>query len=1159
MQPTPRLSDKFDLDKSVQLLNGMQAIVRLVLMQKARDRAAGLNTAGYVTGYRGSPIATLESAFARAGSRVGEADILFQPAINEDLAATALWGSQQAELRGEGRFDGVFGVWYGKGPGVDRSGDAFRHANHAGTSPNGGVIALMGDDHTCESSTSAHQSEFAFVDAMMPILNPAGIQDLIDYGLIGFALSRFAGVWVGIKCVKDNVESTAVVDARVDRVNVSLPTSAEFHMPPGGLNIRLGDTPLAKELRLHRLKRAAILAFARANALDKIIFTGGEKARIGILTSGKTYADTRQALDMLGLDEARCNAIGMRLYKVALTWPLEPFGLQRFAEGLDLVIVVEEKRALIETQVKEQLFDAERRPRVIGKRDEHGEWLFPASGALDPLAIAIAIGRRIVAATSDQTLAHRLAELEAAEKHRELPPEAMRRLAYFCAGCPHNTSTRVPEGARAYAGIGCHYMVQWMDRATEGFTQMGGEGANWIGEAPFSKRRHIFQNIGDGTYVHSGSLAMRAAIASGVTMTYKLLFNDAVAMTGGQHLDGGMTLAQMARQLLGEGAKRIDVVSDEPGKYERGSLPDGIKVHHRRDFDAVQRELAEIPGVTVLIYDQTCAAEKRRRRRRGTLADPGVRIAINPMVCEGCGDCGTVSNCVAVLPLKTPLGRKRTIDQSACNKDFSCIEGLCPSFVTLVGATPRRTPAPGVDVALTHLPEPRRELLDRTHAIVLTGIGGTGVVTATAVLGQAAHIAGLGFGAIDVTGIAQKGGPVVCHMRIAPKPGDINAIRVGVEGADVVIGGDLVVTAANKVLEMVAPGRTAMVVSSHAATTGDFTRAPDLETPAADLKAAITGRAGTLAPHLLDAQEIAARLLGDSIYANMLLVGFAYQKGLLPVASDAIDAAIRLNGVDVEANARAFRLGRLAAHHPGEIERMLPHDGGQLEHAATTAPRTLDELTAYLAADLEAYQDRALADRFTARIAALRALEARSTPAGEELSRAAARAYHKVLAIKDEYEVARLFTDGRFAAQIARDFSGVEAIHYHMAPPLLARIDPLTGRPRKRRFGPWLLAAMRVLAKGKRWRGTMFDVFGMTRERRAEHALTANYEDDLDLIARTLSRETHAAALQLAKLPLSIRGFGIVKQKAMEAGDVQRQALRKELERASSPSRLAAE
>ncbi len=1155
MQPTSRLTDKFDLSKSDQLLNGMQAIVRLVLMQKSRDTAKGLNTAGYVTGYRGSPIATLESAFALAGERVPAADIVFHPAINEDLAATALWGTQQAELRGEGRFDGVFGVWYGKGPGVDRSGDALRHANHAGTSPYGGVIALMGDDHICESSTSAHQSEFAFVDAMIPILNPAGVQELIELGLYGFELSRFAGTWVGIKCVKDNVESTAVVDADPHRVRITLPPDAEFNMPTGGLNIRLNDPPLTKEARWHDHKRDAIHAFARANRLDKTIIEGGVSARIGVIAAGKSYADVRQALDMLGLDEARAASLGLKLLKLALVWPLEPQTLKHFAEGLDLIIVVEEKRALIETQVKELLYDLPRRPRVIGKTDEDGATLFPASGAMDPLPVAIAVGARLANASGDANLQRRSAELRAAQKNRPTAPEPTQRLAYFCAGCPHNTSTRVPQGERAYAGIGCHYMVQWMDRDTEGFTQMGAEGANWIGEAPFSKRRHVYQNIGDGTYVHSGSLAMRAAIASGVTITYKLLFNDAVAMTGGQHLDGGMTLQQMARQLVDEGAAKVAVISADRGKYHSGSFPAGVTVHPREDFDQVQKDLANIEGVSVLIYDQTCAAELRRRRKRGTIDDPDLRIAINARVCEGCGDCGRQSNCIAIAPLETEFGRKRVIDQSVCNKDRSCLDGLCPSFVTLEGARPRRRPLPDLDETLSHLPEPARPPLSKPEAMLAAGIGGTGVVTITAVLGQAAHIAGLGFGAIDVTGIAQKGGPVACHMRFARRPQDIHSIRIGTEAADVVLGGDLVVTASNKVLDTVAPGHTTVIASPHAATSGDFTRNPELQTPTDALIAAINRRAGSRAPVMIDAHAIARKLLGDTLYANMLLVGFAYQKGLVPVSSQAIETAIAINGIDIEKNWQAFRLGRLAAHNLAAVYRLSDATHDDIHQTAT-----LDEIIAVRAADLVAYQDRALAERYTQQIAAIRRAEERVAPDSTALAQAVAQAYHKLLAVKDEYEIARLFTDGRFAREIAEAFENVKAVHLHLTPWLISRIEPSTGRPKKYRFGPWIMHILRLMAKAKRLRGTPFDMFGYSAERRTERLLIATYEADLDRIATTLTRPGLPAAIALASWPLQVKGYGIMKHDAIARAKAHRANLLVELEHIQSEvDRSAAE
>ncbi len=1136
------LSDKFELDDRRQLLSGTQAIVRLALMQKARDRAAGLDTAGFVTGYRGSPIATIESAFAAAGDIPPRNDILFQPAINEDLAATAIWGSQQAELRGEGKFDGVFAIWYGKGPGVDRSGDAFRHANHAGTSKHGGVIALMGDDHTCESSTSAHQSEFAFVDAMIPILNPAGVQEILDYGLYGFALSRYAGVWTGIKCVKDNVESTATVDGSLDRITIHAPSATECPLPDGGLNIRLGDTPVAKEARLHDWKRSAIQAFVRSNRLDRVIFDGGTHPAIGIVTTGKSYLDTRAALAALGIDETRAARLGLALYKVAMTWPLEPAGLAEFASGLDLIVVVEEKRSLIETQLKEQLYELQHRPRVVGKRDEHGAWLFPPQGTLDPLDIALAIGTRILERKGDAGLSAAVTQLHALRSDRPTEPEAFTRTAYFCAGCPHNSSTVVPAGSRAYAGIGCHYMAQWMDRATEGFTQMGGEGANWIGEAPFSKRGHVFQNIGDGTYVHSGSLAIRAAVAAKTTMTFKLLYNDAVAMTGGQHLDGGLTAQQMAAQMLAEGVGRLDIVTDEPGKFRRGDLPGGVRVHHRRDLDTVQRELAGVQGVTVLIYDQTCAAEKRRRWKRGTLISPNRRVFINPLVCEGCGDCGRKSNCVAVLPLETPFGRKREIDQSQCNKDFSCVEGFCPSFVTLDGATPRRNAHTNAVDTAGHLtaastratePEPARPALDRPFAVLVTGVGGTGVVTVSAVLAQAAHIAGLGFGSIDVTGIAQKGGAVACHLRIAERTQDITAIRVGVADADLILGGDLVVTASNKILETIRRDHTTVVHATSELVTGGFTRDPGLMVPGARLASAIAERVGRGALVAVDAHAAAVDAFGDSLYANMILLGVAAQKNAMPIPALAIELAIQLNGAAAETNIAAFRLGReLGARKPAN--NIAPRSADRAP-AGTPVAGELETIVAIRSAFLEEYQDAALAQRYRRRIEALGSLEATRSPGHSGLTEAAARGYFKLLAYKDEYEVARLQTDATFERLMAAKFEGVQRIFYHLAPPIFARRDPRTGEPRKLRFGPWLRPLLKILAKGKALRGTPWDPFGYTAERKLERRMISEFEALLDEIGKRLSPETHAAAVALAALPEDIRGFGHIKRENCKA------------------------
>ena len=929
------LDDKYDLTKSRVFVTGYQALVRLTLMQHERDRRAGLNTAGYVTGYRGSPLGGLDYQFQRAASHLAPRNTLFQTAINEDLAATALWGSQQAELRGEGKYDGVFGIWYGKGPGVDRSGDAFRHANFAGTSKFGGVLALMGDDHTAESSTTAHQSEFNFVDVMIPILNPAGVQEIIDYGLYGFAMSRFTGTWVGLKCMHETVEATAVVDGSLDRLNIIIPGPDEFRMPEGGLNIRLNDTVLGMEARLHDYKRDAMLAFIRANKLNRVITSGGRNPKIGVITTGKSYLDVRQALDELGIDEVKCNDWGLRIDKIACPWPIGKPELMEFAKGLDLIIVVEEKRSLIEVQVREELYGTANQPTVIGKKDEQGNWLFPVKGALDSNDVAICIGERLLKYRHDDDLDGRVARLKEAQARLAVTQDVAVRIPYFCSGCPHNSSTVVPQGSRAYAGIGCHYMAQWMDRSTLGFTQMGGEGANWIGEAPFSKTPHVFQNIGDGTYNHSGYMALRASIASGVNVTYKILYNDAVAMTGGQMNDGNLSVPKIAAQVAAEGAKRVVVVSDEPKKYPPGTKwPEGITFHHRDDLQAVQQELREIPGCTVLIYDQTCAAEKRRRRKRGTFPDPEKRVIINELVCEGCGDCGVKSNCVSVQPLETEFGRKRTIDQSSCNKDYSCVKGFCPSFVTVHGAQLKKGKGVAGDQEVMALPEPAHPKLGRTYNIIVTGVGGTGIVTIGGILGMAAHLEGKGVGVIDMAGLAQKGGAVYSHMRIAERPEDIHAIRVAAGGADLVLGGDIVVAGNKKVLSAVRPG-TAMVINTSEFLPGDFTRNADFSLPTERLEARDNRRGRAEHTHFIDASRLATALFGSSLGANIFMVGFAYQLGALPLSADAIEQAIALNGEAVPMNLGGLPLGpprrarsrrrRGAGQAQGRRPRREPH------------------------------------------------------------------------------------------------------------------------------------------------------------------------------------------------------------------------------------------
>jgi indolepyruvate ferredoxin oxidoreductase len=1123
------LSDKFDLDLKHQLLTGTQAVVRLMLMQRARDAKAGLNTAGYVTGYRGSPIAGLEGAFLRAKTLLDKNQLVFQAGLNEDLAATAIWGSQQAELRGEGKYDGVFAIWYGKGPGVDRTGDVFRHANHAGTAKHGGVLALMGDDHTCESSTSAHQSEFAMVDAMIPVLNPAGVQEILDYGLHGFALSRFAGVWVGLKCVKDNIESTATCDGSLDRVSIKIPE--DFVMPPGGLSIRMGDQALAKEARLHDYKRDAVIAYGRANKLDKIITSGGPNAKIGIITTGKSYLDVRQAMEELGIDEVRANQLGIRLFKIAMTYPMDPVALEKFADGLDLIVVVEEKRSLIEVQVKEELYNTRSRALVIGKKDEAGQWLFPAKGALDPTDIAVALGERLIRIGAGDDIKTRVSELKALKGNKPETAEAATRIPYFCPGCPHNSSTVVPKGAHAYAGIGCHYMAQWMDRQTEGFTQMGGEGSNWIGEAPFSKRGHVFQNIGDGTYIHSGSLAIRAAVASGVNITYKILYNDAVAMTGGQHLEQQMTVPAVVNQVIAEGAKQVVVVSDEPEKYPLNSgIPASVRILHRDDIIPVQEELAKISGVTVLVYDQTCAAEKRRRRKRGLFPDPDKRIFINAAVCEGCGDCGKKSNCVAVSPLETALGTKRQIDQSACNKDFSCTNGFCPSFVTVNGAKVRKAkpvvPKATAETPPVEIPEPKQPSLDKPYTILVTGVGGTGVVTISAVLGQAAHIEDKGFGSIDMTGLAQKGGAVACHMRIAKDVDDIHAIRAGVGSADLILGCDLVVTASNKVLETVRPDHTAMVYSTYEMMTADFTRNPGLKLPGGALARSIEERVRKGPITSLDAHTYAVRLFGDSIASNMFMLGVAYQKGHVPIGADAIEQAIELNGAAVEMNRNAFRMGRLAIHDRAAVDALA---GPKLVASSAPKTETLADVIANRAALLTDYQDAALAERYTKTIEWLAKIEFEKAPGRSGLAMAAAKGYYKLLAYKDEYEVARLYASPEFLKSIDAEFESRKSLEFHLAPPLIARRNKATGEPRKMKFGAWMLPVFGVLAKGKSLRGGTFDPFGYTAERKLERRMITDYDALLHEVASRLTPMTHTTAVALATLPLDVKGYGHVK------------------------------
>jgi len=1150
------LDDKYDLTRSQIFVTGYQALVRLALMQKERDRRAGLNTAGYITGYRGSPLGGLDQQFIRARKFLTPNDIVIEPGLNEDLAATALWGTQQAELHGEGRFDGVFGMWYGKGPGVDRTGDVFRHANFAGSSKHGGVLALMGDDHTAQSSTTAHQSEYHFVDVMMPIFNPSGLQEIIDYGLYGFAMSRYCGVWSALKLMHETVESTAVVDGSLDRVKIILPT--DFMMPPEGLNIRLRDTVLGQEARLYDYKRDAMLAFIRANKLNKTITSGGSNPKIGIITTGKAYLDVRHALDELGIDEVRCNDLGVRILKIGCPWPIPREDLIDFASGLDLVIVVEEKRSLVEVQVREELYGTANQPICIGKKDERGRWLFPAKGALDPNEVAIAIGDRILARHNDGDIAQKVSRLKQAQQALTELQEVAQRVPYFCSGCPHNSSTVVPDGMRAYAGIGCHYMAQWMDRNTLGYTHMGGEGANWIGEAPFSNRGHVFQNLGDGTYNHSGYMALRAAIAAKVNITYKILYNDAVAMTGGQTHEGTLTVPMIARQVAAEGVKRIAVVSDEPDKYPAGTdWPRGITFHHRDDLDEVQREFATVPGTSVLIYDQTCAAEKRRRRKRGTFPDPDKRVIINELVCEGCGDCGVKSNCVSVQPLQTEWGRKRTIDQSTCNKDFSCVKGFCPSFVTVHGAQLKKGEAVQEGDAPA-LPEPRLPPIDKPYGIIVTGIGGTGVVTIGGILGMAAHLEGKGAGIIDMAGLAQKGGAVYSHIRIAQKPDDIHAIGIAAGGADLVLGGDIVVAGNRKVLAAVKHGATRMIINTAEFLPGDFARNADFSLPTERLKRAIASAAGIDNVSFVDASRLATALLGNSIAGNIFMVGYAWQKGAIPLSAEAIEKAIEMNGEAVAMNQAAFRWGRKAALDLNAVEQLIPAPADEDENRRVS--QSLDEIIDRRVAFLTDYQNAAYAEGYRDLVASVRTAEAEKAPGRTGLAEAVARNLFKLMAYKDEYEVARLYTDGTFQKQIDATFvPGPKRFEFHLAPPLLARVDKTTGEARKMTFGPWLLRAFGLLKHFKAVRGTPFDLFGYTAERRMERKLIAEYRALLAEIIERLNADNHPVAVGLAVIPEKIRGFGHVKARNLKAAKADEATLLAQFRSASVTLLKAAE
>ena len=1134
MDATPiTLDDRYKVGNGRVFLTGVQALTRLPIIQAQRDEESGLNTGGFISGYRGSPLGGYDGALWQAQGYLDEHGIKFQPAINEELAATAMIGTQQVNSYPDATVDGVFGIWYGKGPGADRASDAMKHANSIGTTPHGGVLVVVGDDPGAVSSAVAHQCEQLLSSWLMPILYPASVHEYIDYGLLGIAMSRYAGCYVGFKAVSETVESAASV--MVDPLHPEITIPDDHQLPPDGVHVRWPDPQLVQEARLQNVKLPAVKAFARANKIDQVVMGDG-KAKIGIVSAGKAYLDLMQALAELGIDDARAEELGIKVYKVGLVWPMEPEGLLEFAQGLDEILVVEEKRAFMETQIKEVFYNhpAGDRPTIIGKTDEAGAALLPTTGETNPGQIARVLFKRLPPDALNDNMRARMDYLDQVEAQAAKPPIAMRP-PFFCSGCPHNRSTVVPEGSRALAGTGCHLMAGFMGRKTDLFIQMGGEGVPWMGHEPFCSSDHIFQNLGDGTYVHSGSLALRQSIAAGTNITYKILFNDAVAMTGGQPFEGSLTVPQITQQVYHEGARRIAVLTDEPEKYtsNAGFAPQ-VSVHHRDELDAVQKELAQVKGVSVIVYDQVCATEKRRRRKRGAYPEAAAKVYINSAVCEGCGDCSVQSNCISVSPLETPLGRKRIIDQSSCNQDFSCLNGFCPSFVSLKGAklkkkAPKSSDHEGPDL---NIAAPVRPEIDRSYGIVVAGVGGTGVVTIGQIIGMAAHIDGLGCSLLDFTGLAQKGGGVLTHIQISEEPDENLVVRLPVGGANLMIAGDMVVGSGAEALSKLSPNSLAVVNSKVQATAVNVMN-PDFQTDEDALRQAIKASVGEGEANFFNAAAIAEALTGDSVTANIFLVGYAFQKGAIPVSLNALLQAIKLNGVAVEANTLCFNWGRQAAVDPDSLAKLV----GELDGEAKPFDEPLDAVIERRSKFLTDYQDEAYADRYRKLVDQVSQAEQKLMPGESRMTQAVAKVYFRLMAIKDEYEVARLFTNGDFEKELQERFEGDFEIVFHMAPPVFTNFgrggEKDGARPVKKAFGGMLWRGMKFLAKNKKLRGTALDIFGRTEERKTERRLITEYEDTIQKLLAGLDKNSYEQAVEIATILEMVRGYGPVKEKTI--------------------------
>lgn len=1109
-------------------MSGNQAYLRLTFEQHRRDHEAGLNTAGFISGYRGSPFGTLDQDAKRVGKALEARNIKFSAGVNEAMAATSVWGSQQVDFFKFTKFDGVFGLWYGKGPGVDHAADALHHANLWGTHKNGGVVMAVGDDPMSRSSSIQQQSEIALSGLCIPVLHASSVQDIYDFGLIGYQLSRYAGVWVAVKSVSDIAESWYMVDVDPARTQTLLPT--DFTIPECGVHIRWPDRSVDQDYRMANARMPAIKAFVRANRLNKVTLDAG-KRRLGIVSAGKSYLDTLEALEDLGIGAQQREELGLAVFKVACIWPLEESLLREFAATVDELIVLEESRPFMETQVKDILYDlpTEQRPRVMGKRDFDGKEQLPSNGELTPALIARVLTSWFSQYHTTESMSQWLSILDQTATEIAVPRDSVDRTPYFCSGCPHSTSTKIPEGATQLIGIGCHFLVNLMERDGVSYTQMGGEGATWVGAAPFVDENHAFVNLGDGTYYHSGSLAIRQAIAAGVNITYKILFNDAVAMTGGQAFDGPLSVDAITHEMKAEGAARVVVVSADPDKLDKSSFAAGTDLYHRDDLMKVQKELQATPGVTVLVYEQVCATELRRRRKTGAAEDPAKRAYINYRLCEGCGDCGKASNCLSVQPLETELGRKRVIDQSACNKDFSCVKGFCPSFVTIEGGEMAK--GKGIEITgdiFAELPEPAIASVEGVFGAMVCGIGGTGVVTISSLMGEAAQSEGKAAQVLDLTGMAQKFGAVYCHLKIGDSVEHLNATRLSTGKANLLIGADIVTSASNEGLSRLRRNVTQAVVNDHEMVTGAFTRDGDFHVPVDEMRSALERFTGEGNAHFFDSTDVALRLTGDTIGANIMLLGYACQMGWLPVKLASLEAAIEKNGVAVPYNLRAFKLGRLMAHSPEQITKLM--DQGFPTPEWRILSETLDQMIDRRERDLIAYQDKNYAARFRQLVERVRNAERTLKSDSTALTEAVTRSLYKLMAYKDEYEVARLYTDGAWLANIKRQFQGDFKIKFHMAPPLISKRDPQTGHLKKREFGPWMYNALKFLSRFKNLRGSKLDVFGYSEERKQERALIVEYRNKIEKLITSLSADNLQAAIAIAAVPQEIKGFGHVKE-----------------------------